>query len=79
MPPFHIHSKLQLLRIPWVGIKRGTWNGMERGMEYGMERQTVKKTVKLRLEKKKDTCFDLFSLRTAARKEWRAVVECETR
>ena len=45
-----------------VGIKRGTWNGMERGMEYGMERQTL-----------------LFSLRTAVRKEWRAVVECEKR
>ena len=52
-----------------VGIKRGTWNGMERGMEYGMERQTVQKTAKFRLEKKKDSCFDLFSLRTAARKE----------
>ena len=51
---------------------------MERGMEYGMERQTVKKIAKFRLENKKDTCFDLFSLRTAARKEWRAVVECET-
>ena len=24
-----------------VGIKRGTWNGMERGMEYGMKRQTA--------------------------------------
>ena len=46
---------------------------MERRMEYGMERQTVKKTAKSRLEKKKDTCLDLFSLRTAARKEWRAV------
>ena len=39
----------------------------------------VKKTAIFRLEKKKDTCFDLFSLLTAARKEWRAVVECETR
>ena len=52
---------------------------MKRGMEYGMGRQTVKKTAKFRLEKKKDTCFDLFRLRTAASKEWRAVVECETR
>ena len=52
---------------------------MERGMEYGMERQTVKKTAKFRLEKKKNSCFDLFSLRTAARKEWRAVVVCDTR
>ena len=71
VPPFPMRGR--------VGVKRGTWNGMERGMEYGMERQTVKKTAKFRLEKKKDTCFDLFNLRTAARKEWRAVVECETR
>ena len=60
--------------ISWVGIKRGTEHGMKRF--YG---QTVKKTAKFRLEKKKDTCFDLLSLHTAARKEWRAVVECETR
>ena len=36
LQPFHIHSnKLQLLYLSvqqsqWVGIKRGTWNGMER-------------------------------------------------
>ena len=62
---------------------------MERGMEWNAEwnmewngtsnSETGKKTAKFRLEKKKDTCFDLFNLRTAARKEWRAVVECETR
>ena len=55
------------------------WNGMECGMEYGIERQTVNKTAKFRLEKKNDTWFDFFSLRTAAPKEWRAVVECEMR
>ena len=48
---------------------------MECGMEYGMEHQSKENC----LEKKKDTCFDLFSLRTVARKEWRAVAECETR
>ena len=28
-----------------IGIKRGTWNGMEwnGGMEYGMERKTIKR------------------------------------
>ena len=42
-----------------VGVKRGTWNGMERGMKYGMERQSKENSHKLfRLEKKKDTCFD---------------------
>ena len=39
----------------------------------------VKKIAIFRLEKIKDTCFDLFSLRISARKEWRAAVECETR
>ena len=53
---------------------------MEWNVEWNMEWNIrVKKTAIFLLEKKKDTCFDLFSLRTAARKEWRTVAECETR
>ena len=55
--------------VEWNGTWNGIWNGMSNS-------ETVKKTAKFRLEKKRDTCFDL---RTAARKEWRVVVECATR